>query len=357
MPYRRLSIVILLAAVLGSGAVAPAATTSPGSAVVPIKATDLLARIAGVWDATMQMASEGGAPPIILNGTEVNTLGGNGTWVVGDFRSQLDGRPFQGHAVLARDGASGRFRRVWADSSSPVFWLSEGEWEPATSTLTMWIETVDSSGAKVRWREETVFKDLDTRTFTMFVPGPATTEAAGVTIMYHRRRDGVAPRTPIGPAVKPPSPGHAILFRDVGTWTAEVDDRMDPDRPAGSSKATETNATCCSGQFLVIDFASQSRKPPSFGHGLIGFDPEKKTYTCAWVDTVGTLLRLSAGVYEPQGDTLTLRIDLPDGKGGTVALREVEEWKGQDRRTMTVWTADAGGRDRAAVVTRYHRAR
>jgi hypothetical protein len=330
-----------------SGAAPPASGKTPA-------AVDLLRRLAGSWDATMQMASQDGTPPVVLNGTEVNVLGGRGTWVVSDFRSQLDGHPFQGHAVLSIDPATGRFQRVWADSTSPAFWASEGTWDPATSTLTMWIESVDSQGQKVRWREETVLKSEETRTFTMYVPGPEQTEAAGVTIVYHRRTDP-ATRTALGPTLAPPTPAHDLLRRDAGTWSVKIDDRRDKASSGGSDKATETGVVCCGGLFLTADVTGEGREAPFLGHRLIGYDPQKKKYICAQVDTTGGGLRLGEGDYDSVADLLTLRLDAPGG--GRAPLRQVEEWKGRDFRTTTLYAKGADGPEKIAVVTRYRRAR
>jgi hypothetical protein len=302
------------------------------------------------------MASQDGTPPVVLNGTEVNVLGGRGTWVVGDFRSQLDGHPFQGHAVLSLNPATGRFQRVWADSTSPSFWASEGTWDPATSTLTMWIESIDSQGQKVRWREETVLKGEDTRTFTMYVPGPQSTEAAGVTIVYHRRSEP-ATRTAIGPMLAPPTPAHDLLRRDTGAWSAKIDDRREKPANSGSDKATEIGTVCCGGLFLTADITGEGHEAPFLGHRLMGYDPQKKKYVCAQVDTAGGGMRLGEGDYDPAADLLTVTLDAPSGRGGTVPLRQVEEWKGRDQRTSTLYSRSADGADKVAVVTRYRRAR
>jgi hypothetical protein len=336
-------------------AAAAAATDKPPAATADAPA-DLLKRLAGSWDATMQMASQDGSPPVVLNGTEVDTLGGRGTWVVSDFRSQLEGHPFQGHAVLSLDPATGRLQRVWADSTSAAFWASEGTWDPAASKLTMWIESVDTLGEKVRWREETVLKNADTRTFTMYVPGPQSTEAAGVTIVYHRRADAVT-RTAIGPVLAPPTQAHDLLRRDAGTWSAKFDDRREKSPGVGSDKATEVGTLCCGGLFLVTEITGEGRDAPYLGHRLVGYDPGRKKYISAQVDTTGGGMLLGEGEYDSVAGLLRLNLGAPRAPEAAARLRLVEDWKGREQRTATLVSVARDGTEKVALVTRYRRAR
>jgi hypothetical protein len=314
--------------------------------------------MAGVWDATLQIASPNDEPPLVINGTEVSTLGGGGVWLVSDFRSQLDRRPFQGHGLLARDPRTGRYRRVWADATSPAFWSSEGAYDEASDSLTLWIETTDSAGHPVRWREVIAWKDADTRTFTMYVPGPETREAAGIAIVYRRRRDAAAPGAGSGTAPAPaPSPEQAIVARGAGTWKASIDERMDPKRPKTSAKATETATLCCGGLFLVTDLTSTERGRPYAGHGLFGYDPGTKKFVRAWIDTIERVLSIAEGDYDASGDTLTLKVSQPDGKGGTIVRREVVAWDGRDQRLRTLYLPGVEGGESPGLTIKYRRAK
>jgi uncharacterized protein DUF1579 len=326
----------------------PPATPAPGDT----HAASILKRFAGVWNATMQIASPDDSPPQVLNGIEVVTVGGGGAWVVSDFHSQLEGRPFQGHAILARNAATGRYRRVWADATSPTFWLSEGDWDAAKQTLTLWIETVNSAGRPVRWREEMVFNPDDSRTFTMYVPGAGTADAAAITIDYRRRGEG-EPRQAYQPASSPPSPGHALLWRDAGTWSAQMETRKGS--AVESSKGTETNTICCHGYFLVTDYSGGTKKAPFAGHGLLGFDPARRKYVSAWVDTADTALEIHEGDYDPATEAMTFKF-AAGSHGTTTAMREVLEWKGTDRRILTLYSRGAGGAEVADMTIRYKRA-
>jgi hypothetical protein len=163
-----------------------AAATGPAS--VPTGQHRLLKRDVGVWDATIQILNASDGTLGVYNGTETNILEPGGRWLATDFRSRIDGVAFEGHALFGYDVAKQKYVRLWVDSSQSFFWPSEGEYDPATDSLTLWMETVDSDGRPTRWRTVLVWKDDDTRIFTMYLPGPATVQAAGMTITYKRRR-------------------------------------------------------------------------------------------------------------------------------------------------------------------------
>jgi hypothetical protein len=320
------------AVLVGSGAAAP------GSTAPPAAATDLFRRFAGTWDATMQVVGPPGEPPEVLNGIEINTTGGQGLWVTGDFRSQIEGRPFQGHALLTWDAASAKFRRLWADSTSPVFWISEGNWDPKTSTLTMWIETRNSSGNPVRWREETIFQD-EGRVFTMYIPGPTTVEAAAMTITYHRRPATAKVPPAGGPAPAPSGPEMAVLKGLVGVFSTRIEDRTGKDE----IKGTEHTAWCCGGQFLVSEVTGTAGKRPYASHAVYAWDPGRRVYERAFVDTEGTALERVAGAFDPATTTLTFHLEFPDGRGGTTHANEAIAWKENGEKTATVTEEAAGG--------------
>jgi hypothetical protein len=346
-PLSSLLPAVLAAAVLLGVAPAPGA----GGPGVPAAAADLLRRFVGTWDATMQVVGPPGEPPQILNGIEINTSGGQGLWVAGDFRSQIDGRPFQGHALLAWDAASQGFRRLWADSTSSTFWISAGTWDPKSATLTMWIETRNSNGDPVRWREETVFKD-DGRTFTMYVPGPTTVEAAAMTIAYRRHPATQKVPPAAGPVLAPAGPELAVLKGSAGVWSMRVDDRSGGEE----IKGTETNAWCCDGHFLLSDVTGTIGRRPYAARAVYGWDPDKRRYERALVDTAGASFERVPGAWDAAASTLSFHLDLPDGHGGTTHAQEVQTFKENGERTTTV-TAEAPGGGKVMRVTRYKKER
>jgi hypothetical protein len=161
---------------------------APGAPAHPNDARELLRREEGVWDATIQIAASADGTSGVYNGVETSILMPGGLWLATDFKSRLEGAPFEGHALFGYDASKGKYVRVWVDSSQPYFWPAVGDYDPSTGTLTMWMQSTDTNGNVARWRAVTVWEDPDTRTFTMYVPGTEATDAAGMRITYRRRK-------------------------------------------------------------------------------------------------------------------------------------------------------------------------
>jgi hypothetical protein len=339
----------LVALLAPHAAVAAAATPAPATPEALLKA------LAGTWNATMQIAAPDDSPPQVINALEVNRPGGDGGWIVSEFTSQMEGRPFEGHGLLAWNPATGKFRRVWADVTAPTPWRSEGTWDAATRTLTMWIDTFDSSGHPVRWREETLFKEDGSHVFTMYTPGPKNTEAAPITIIYRRRPEG-APPAPFRPAPASPSPEHRRLGRDVGTWNARLDTAKGSPIDPKITKAVEVNALCCDALFLVTDLDGATKKTHYAGHGLVGYDPEAKRYWSAWVDTATRDLGVTQGDWDEANATLTFPLE-DHAAAAPGPTRETIAYQPDGARTLTLWARGADGREFAGVVIRYERAK
>jgi len=357
MSHRPVFAPVALAALVATAALAALApptsrAASPAPAGPPATASDVMRRFVGAWDATMQVVGPPGQPPQVLNGIEVNSTAGDGRWVTGRFRSQIAGEPFEGHALLTWDAAAGKFRRLWADSMSPAFWISEGTWDPKTSTLTMWIESKNSNGEAVRWREETSFAD-DTRIFTMFVPGGTAVEAAAMTITYRRRPDTQKIPPASGPVTEPAGPEMAALKPNLGTWSLRADDAGWGEKIEG----TETNTWCCGGLFLVSEVKGTIGKRPYAAHAVSGYDPALRGYVRAFVDTAGTTLSSEPGTLKADSGALVFHVDRPDGRGGTVHASEEVAAKPNGERTAIQTEATSGAPGKVLRTTRYKKDR
>lgn len=106
---------------------------------------EILKKEAGVWDATVETRMELGGKPVVTKGVETNTLLGDGLWRVQDFKGELMGVPFQGHAVTGYDAAKKKSVGTWVDSMAPGLSSTEG-----SSDAKAGLGTPGSKGP-VRW--------------------------------------------------------------------------------------------------------------------------------------------------------------------------------------------------------------
>jgi hypothetical protein len=146
---------------------------------------EVLKKDVGTWDATVEMLMPPSPPS---KGTEVNTLGPGGLWLIGDFKSEMMGAPFQGHSVTGWDPAKKKYVGAWVDSMSTAIAVTESTYDAASRSMTGWIEAPGPDGRPMKMKAVSQLKDDDTRVFTMYMPGPDGKEAASMRITYKRRK-------------------------------------------------------------------------------------------------------------------------------------------------------------------------
>ena len=145
---------------------------------------ELLKKDVGTWDATVETFMAPGGAPMVSKGTDTVSMIG-GFWQVDDFKSEMMGQPFAGRGATGYDPAKKKYVGTWVDSMTPGYYTVEGTYDAATKTLNATMEGPDQSGAVVKTKQTTVWKDADTRVFTLYGP-----DGSSVTmrITYKRRK-------------------------------------------------------------------------------------------------------------------------------------------------------------------------
>ena len=161
-----------------------------------------------------------------------------------------------------------------------------------------------------------------------------------------------APQTP---GIPKPTTEHGRMARAEGVWDASVEVSIGPPgTPPQLSKAVETNRLCCGGLWLVTEFKSNPGAAPFEGHGITGYEPEKKKYVSTWIDSDLTSPMVSEGAYDAAGMTLTLRGSMAS-KGKTLQWRSVEAWKSDDTRQFTMFMRGPNGKETPSLNVTYTR--
>ena len=158
----------------------PAAPAGEMPVAKPGPEHEALKKLAGTWDATVEMLHPGATAE---KGTETNKLLGDGLWVVSDFKSTMGQKPFEGHGVWGYDPAKKKYVGTWVDSMTSALTTSEGTYDAASKTETSWMDTVGHDGKPTKMKATTVWKDDDTRVFTMY-----TGETPSMRITYKRQK-------------------------------------------------------------------------------------------------------------------------------------------------------------------------
>jgi hypothetical protein len=159
---------------------------APPSLVTPEH--KLLEKYVGTWDAELAMPAPQGQPAVKSPGKSTCRLTGGGLWLVSDFESTFMGMPFSGHEVFGYDAHDKKYVLNWVDSMSSSFSTGDLSFDAKSRTFEGTIHGRDEKGAAITWRQADVWKDDDTRDWTMYSKGPDGKEAVELTIHYKRRK-------------------------------------------------------------------------------------------------------------------------------------------------------------------------
>ncbi len=144
---------------------------------------------AGTWDATVEVFTAPGAPPMVSKGVEMNTLGCGGLCLITDFKGEMmPGQAFHGHGTTAYDPAKKKYVGSWTDSMSAGISVAESTYDPAAKTATGYMEGPDMTGKMTKMKSVVEYKDAGTRVFSMYGPGPDGKEGLGLRITYKKRK-------------------------------------------------------------------------------------------------------------------------------------------------------------------------
>ena len=114
-------------------------------------------------------------------------------------------------------------------------------------------------------------------------------------------------------------PEIALLARDAGTWDAEVTIRPAPGAPPIISRGVSRNRMVCGGRWLVIDFSNETGFE---GHGVYGWDPQRRSYVSTWVDSMRSFLVVAVGHHDAERRTTTYHTEATTPDGRTLRWRE-----------------------------------
>ena len=171
-----------------------------------------------------------------------------------------------------------------------------------------------------------------------------------------------------GPAQKPvndpqpvaslpgPQAEHRWLRKLIGDWTYESD--LAPEHQG--AKATGTERGRAIGEFWVqLEGAGQmpGSGEPATTIQTLGFDTAKRRFTGTWIGSMMGHHWLYEGELDAAHDRLTLTSEGPSmTEEGTMALyRDVIEFQGDDRRTLTASAQQPDGTWAPFMVVTYRR--
>jgi hypothetical protein len=134
-------------------------------------------------------------------------------------------------------------------------------------------------------------------------------------------------------AQEPPKPGpeHEKLKELVGTWDAVIE------MNGVKSNATVVYKSICGGLWVDSDFQGDFAGVKFQGHGLDGYDPQKKKYISVWVDSFETAPLVSEGEFDAKKNQFVMIGEslMPDGK--TQKVKTTSDVKDKDHFTFKMY--------------------
>ena len=180
---------------------------------------------------------------------------------------------------------------------------------------------------------------------------PLTTILAAGLICFGFADDKTAKKpgaAPTGMAMPKPAPEMKEIRYLVGTWSTDEKFEASPMMPNGGT-ATGTNTVRLGpgGFSVLMEQHSKSAMGSFYGHGVISWDPESKSYKFAWTDSMGPGLILEAG--QKEGDSLVFKGET-SMMGKKVALKDVISDRTPTSYTYTSYMNDGSGEKKVMTV-------
>lgn len=134
----------------------------------PTAEHELLAKDVGTWDATIKSWMGGpSSEPMVSQGVEVVKPLPGGLWIISEFDGKFGDQEFHGCGQTGYDTKKKKYVGTWVDSMTTELMTVEGDYDPATRTLTTYAKGSDAAGKPYEAKMTGKHENDDTRVFTM----------------------------------------------------------------------------------------------------------------------------------------------------------------------------------------------
>jgi hypothetical protein len=151
-----------------------------------------------------------------------------------------------------------------------------------------------------------------------------------------------------------PTPRHAKLAQQVGTWTAQLEYQGMDGKPTKSS-GTSVRKQPLGGFWLIDNFEANLMGQKFRGQGTTGYDPIKKKYVGTWIDSMSPSLMVIEGNYDKAGKVLTMEGMGVDPLGQPSKARLVTTIKDQNTHVFEMFSQGPDGKFAKTMTITYQR--
>lgn len=153
----------------------------------------------------------------------------------------------------------------------------------------------------------------------------------------------------LGQGFPKPGPEHEDLKKLEGTWDCVMD------MGGQKSKATSTYKSICGGMWMASDFEGDLGGVKFQGHGLDGYDLNKKKYVGVWVDSFTSAPMHFEGNVDPKSKVLAMTGESVGPDGSPQKFKNTTEWKDKDHFTFKMFMVEPSGEEQLAFSIEYTR--
>jgi hypothetical protein len=146
-----------------------------------------------------------------------------------------------------------------------------------------------------------------------------------------------------------PGPEHKKLQEIEGTWDAVMEIN------GQKTKAKAVYKPICGGMWMESDFEGDLGGIKFQGHGLDGYNQQKKKYVGVWVDSMSSAPLHMEGNYDEKSKLLVMTGDSVGPDGSPQKFKTTTETKDKDHFTFKMYMVTPGGQEELAFMIEYTR--
>jgi hypothetical protein len=149
--------------------------------------------------------------------------------------------------------------------------------------------------------------------------------------------------------VQPPGPEHEKLKQLEGNWKAVME------LAGHTSEGKVTYKSICGGMWVSSDFEGDVGGMKFEGHGLDGYDTNKKKFVSVWVDSMGSAPLFMEGDVDPTSKLLVLTGEGPGPDGKPQKVKSTVTTGDKDHFTFKMYLVQPDGSDQQMMTIDYTR--
>ena len=143
--------------------------------------------------------------------------------------------------------------------------------------------------------------------------------------------------------------GHRDLAALAGRWRGTTRTWLDPSAPPEETSTTARIEPILGGRFVRIEYRGTVMGKPHCGEMLLGYEPDRRLFSAAWVDSFHSSPGMMVSTGERGGDGAVSVLGSYEGGGERWGWRTVLRVSGSDELVIEAFNVAPDGTEYPAV--------